>query len=144
LWRELGKAYVSLRKSDEARQALSEALKRTPGDDEASYFLGALDVLEGRIDEGIPRLEQTRAARPDFWGSYYYLGRARLAQKHASAVDLLETAARMNPDEAPIFFQLARALAGAGRNAEAAQARARFTELSARRRNLEQESLVAR
>jgi len=144
VWRELGKAYVSLRKSDEARQALAKALQQSPGDDEASYFLGALDVLDGRFEEGIPRLEQTRAARPDFWGSYYYLGRAKLARKDPAAADLLQTAARLNPGEAPVFFQLARALDASGRKAEAAQARARFAELNARRRAMEQESLVAR
>lgn len=145
IWRELGKAYVSQRKSPEARAALTEALKRTPEDEEASYFLGALDVLEGRISDGIPRLEKARAARPDFWGSYYYLGRARLQlQDPHEAVKLLERAAELNSEEQSVFFQLSRALKLAGRDADSQRARERFTALMNRQRSREQEALVMR
>lgn len=145
VWRELGKAYVSLRKSAEARAALAEAVKHAPEDEEASYFLGALYVLENREIDGIPRLEKTRGARPDFWGSYYYLGRARLQLGELqAAVRLLEKAADLNPDEQSTFFQLSRALKLARRDVDAERATQRFRELVNRRRSQEQEALVIR
>ena len=55
-----------------------------------------------------------RAARPDGWGAYYYLGRARLQTNDArAAAPLLEKAASLNPGESAVFYHLSRALEGA-------------------------------
>ena len=130
VWRELGKTYVSLRRSDDARKALLEAVRRTPGDEEANYFLGALLVNENAAAEGIPYLEKSRAARPDFWGSYFYLGKAALSSGNgAKAIPLLQKAAELNPNEASIWYTLARALKAAGRSAESAEATKRVRAL---------------
>jgi tetratricopeptide (TPR) repeat protein len=132
IWRELGKTYVSLRRSEEARKALMEAVRRTPADDEASYFLGALLVNENLPSEALPYLEKSRTARPDFWGSYYYLGKAALAGgKAPKAVVLLERAAALDPKQSSVWYVLARALKAAGRSAEATEATKRFRTLSA-------------
>ena len=45
---ELGKVYISLRRTDEAIRELELALKDSPGDADASYFLGGLLAQEGR------------------------------------------------------------------------------------------------
>jgi tetratricopeptide (TPR) repeat protein len=66
VWRELGKTQVSLRRSAEARTSLTKAVQLQPDDVEAAYFLGALLVQEGAIEEGVPFLERARAARPGF------------------------------------------------------------------------------
>jgi cytochrome c-type biogenesis protein CcmH/NrfG len=137
LWRELGKTYVSLRRSADARKALREALRREPGDIEASYFLGALLVQEGEA-AGINHLEKTRQARPEFWGSYYYLGKFR------SDAALLRKAAELKPDEPSVWYQLARVLKAEGRNEEARDATRRMTALRAKASEKAQEALVVK
>lgn len=137
LWRELGKTYVSLRRSGDARKALREALRREPGDVEASYFLGALLVQEGNAT-GIDLLEKTRQARPEFWGSYYYLG------KFKSDAAMLQKAAELKPDEPSVWYQLARVLKAAGMDEEARDATRRMTALRAKASERAQEALVVK
>jgi predicted Zn-dependent protease len=128
---ELGKTMVSLRKEDEAAAALRKALRQTPGDTEAAYYLGALlSQSDGDVPEGIELLEQVRKKRPDSWGAFYYLGKALLKQeKTALAVPMLEQAAKLNPTESAIWFQLMQAYRKAGRVADSRAATARFNAL---------------
>lgn len=145
LARELGKTYVSLRRADDAKNALSEALGSDPADAEARYFLGALLVQEDTIKEGVEHLEKARAARPAFWGSYYYLGRAALAAGQAAeAARLLREAARLQPDDMSVLYQLARALKASGRDAEAREVSQQLADVRARTRQSEREALVLR
>jgi tetratricopeptide (TPR) repeat protein len=145
LARELGKTYVSLRRADDARNALAEALESDPNDAEARYFLGALLVVGNMIEAGVEHLEKARAARPAFWGSYYYLGRAALASgKPADAARLLREAARLQPDDMSVLYQLARALKASGRDEEARQVSSQLADLRARTRKSEREALVLR
>jgi tetratricopeptide (TPR) repeat protein len=143
LWRELGKAHVSLRQSVEARQALERALRTDPSDAEAAYFRGALLVGEGEVERGAALLERTRKARPDFWGAWYYLGKAALtATEYASAGKLYSRAAELNPDEPAVLYGLTRALKGAGRDREARAIAEKLAKLRARSLNEAQEALV--
>ena len=73
-----------------------------------------------------------REARPDLWGTLYYLGKAELALGHAAAaVLMLQQAALRAPDEPAVAYQLGRALQALGRKAEAQQAFARVAQLKA-------------
>lgn len=129
---ELGKVYISLRRTDDAIRELQLALKESPGDGDASYFLGGLLVQDGRYADGIPYLERATKAKPDFWAPYFYLGKARLRLEHpAEAVVLLQRAVDLNPDEASAYYQLGRALEGCGRKPEAARALTRVRDLRA-------------
>src|SRR3954468_3879350 len=69
---ELGKVYISLRRTDDAIRELELALKDSPGDADASYFLGGLLVQQDRLVEGIPYLERAKQMKPDFWALYFY------------------------------------------------------------------------
>jgi Flp pilus assembly protein TadD len=143
VWRELGKTYVSLRRSDDARAALQEAVRRDAGDVEARYFLGALQVQEGSA-EGVPLLEGVRELRPEFWGSYYYLGKAALARgAPADAVRLLRRASELRADDASVLYLLVRALKAAGQDAESSSVARRLSDVRARTREREQ-ALVER
>ena len=128
---EMSKLYICLRRTDDAIRELQLAQKDSPG--EANYFLGALLVQGGRFAEGIPYLERAKAARPDFWASYFYQGKAELRlQKPAAAVVLLQRAAALNPaDEISVYYQLGKALEACGREAEAHAALARIRDLRA-------------
>ena len=131
--RELGKAYVSVRNSGEAKSRLLKALEQNEHDQEAAYFLGAMLIQEDAVSEGIAHLRRAAEKRPNFWGIHYYLGRAFLSQGDpGSAVKHLERAAALNGGEAAVYYQLARALRSAGREAESRNAAARVRELQAK------------
>ena len=133
---ELGKVYISLRRTDDAIRELELALKENPGDTDASYFLGGLLVQEGRYAEGIPYLERARKVRPDFWAPYFYLGKAKLRMEHPEdAVVLLQRAVMLRPDdEATAYYLLGQALEACGRKSEARQAMNRVRDLRASER----------
>jgi tetratricopeptide (TPR) repeat protein len=127
---ELARALISARDNEAAETELRAILKKQPRDAEASYLLGALLVLQGNEAEAEPLLEVSRAARPDGWGAYFYLGRAKLQSNDATAaVALLEKASELNPDDSSVLYQLSRAFKAAGRDAEARKASARVAEL---------------
>src|SRR4051794_12038389 len=129
---ELGKVYISLRRTDDAIRELELALKDSPGDADASYFLGGLLVQEDRLVEGIPYLERVKQVKPDFWAPYFYLGKARLRLgQPAQSVVLLQRAVELNPDDASAFYQLGRALQACGRESEARRALLRVRDLRA-------------
>lgn len=124
---ELGKTYVSLRKEDDAVETLRAALRQSPQDTEAAYYLGA---LLSETPEGVALLEQVRKKRPDSWGALYYLGKALVKQdKAASAIPLLERASKLNPQESAVWFQLTTAYRRAGRLADAGAAAAKVRTL---------------
>ena len=75
---ELGRVYFSLHRTDEAIRELELALKESPDDGDANYLLGGLLVQDGRDAEGVPYLEQATKAKPDFWASFFNLGKAKL------------------------------------------------------------------
>jgi tetratricopeptide (TPR) repeat protein len=129
---ELGKVYISLRRTDDAVRELEMALKDNAGDGDASYYLGDLLVQESRDAEAIPYLEKATKLKPDSWGPYYYLGKARfrLGQTEQAVVPLRKAAA-LNPEEATVFYQLWRALQASGHEAEARRALLRLNELKA-------------
>ncbi len=55
---ELGKLYISQRRTDDAIRELRLALKENLKDEDAGYFLGSLLVRESRYAEGIAYLEK--------------------------------------------------------------------------------------
>jgi tetratricopeptide (TPR) repeat protein len=129
---ELGKVYISLRRTDDAIRELELVLKEDPGDADASYFLGGLLAQVERYREAIPYLERARKVKPDFWAPYFYLGKAKLRlEQPAEAVVLLQRAVALNPDEASAYYQLGRALQACGREVEAGRALRRVGELRA-------------
>lgn len=129
---ELGKVYISLRRTDEAIRELELVLKENPSDGDASYFLGGLLVQEGRYTEGVPYLERAKSVKPDFWAPYFYLGKANLRlAKPAEAVVMLQRAVKLCPDEASAYYLLGQALQACGRGSEARQALSRVRDLRA-------------
>ena len=113
---ELGKVYISLRRTDDAIRELELALQQSPGDADANYFLGGLLVQAGRYAEGIPYLNRAKMAKPDFWAPYFYLGKAELRLEHpAAAVEQLQRAVRLYADDASSYSLLGQALRACGR-----------------------------
>ena len=129
---ELGKVYISQRRTDDAVRELGLALKENPADEDANYFLGGLLAQVDRSAEALPYLQRAIRAKPDFWAPYFYLGKAKLRLEHAAeAVPLLQRAVELNPSEASAYYQLGRALSAVGRATESRQAMRRVQELRA-------------
>lgn len=130
---ELGKVYISERRTDDAIAQLRAAVNENPENEEANYFLGSLLVRENQCEQGIPYLERAKRLKPDSYGVYLYLGRAKLhLGQTADAVKLLRKAAELNPDDASAQYTLARALKSSGQEAESARAFERARSLNAR------------
>jgi Flp pilus assembly protein TadD len=142
---ELARALVSIRDNEAAETELRGILKAQPKDAEAAYLLGALLVLQGKEGEAEPLLQMSRAAHPDAWGSYFYLGRAKLQASNAkAAVPLLEKASELNPDESAVLYQLSRALKAVGRDAESRKAAARVAELKRQGIDPDQQTVIVK
>src|SRR5581483_4467563 len=79
---------------------------------------------------GVPYLERARSMDPDSWATRMYLGKAKLRlNQSCEAVQFLQEAAGLNPDEPSIFYLLANALRAAGRSDDAKTALRRVAEL---------------
>jgi tetratricopeptide (TPR) repeat protein len=129
---ELGKVYISERRTEDAIKELKEALKQNPNSEEANYFLGSLLVRENQFQQGLAYLEQAKRLKPDAYGVYLYLGRAKLhLGQTADAVSLLEKSVQLNPDDAGAQYTLGRALKISGQEAAAARAFERAHSLNA-------------
>ncbi len=130
---ELGKVYISERRTDDAIKQLRQALNENPSNEEANYFLGSLLVRENQDEQGLAYLEEAKRLKPDSYGVYLYLGRAKLhLGQTAEAVTLLEKAVELNPDDAGVQYTLARALKSSGQQTAATKAFERARSLNAR------------
>ena len=133
---ELGKLYISERRTDDAIRELRLALQENGSNEDAAYFLGSLLVQESRYEEGLGYLEQAKKLKPDAWAIYFYLGRAKLRLgQNAEAIGLLQRAVELNPDNATALYQLGRALQLEGRKVEAARVLSRARDLKAEELN---------
>ncbi len=130
---ELGKVYLSERRTQDAIAQFKQALDEPASKEEANYFLGSLLVRESQPEPGITYLEAAKRLNPNSFGVYLYLGKARLETGQPSvAALLLKKAVELNPDDPNAQYTLARALKKSGRDSEAAQAFARARSLNAR------------
>ncbi len=130
---ELGKVYISERRTDDAIKQLREALRADASNQEANYFLGSLLVRENQDEQGIAYLEEAKRLKPDSYAVYLYLGRAKLhLGRPAEAVALLQKAVELNPDDASAQYTLGRALKSSGQEAAATIAFTRARSINAR------------
>ncbi|MCU1326952.1 MAG: hypothetical protein JWN34_2322 [Bryobacterales bacterium] len=126
--RELGKTLVSLRDNPAAVKELRLA---DPGDAEALYFLGGV-LAQENDPTAVAVLEKARAMNPDFWGSWYYLGKLQFEQgKLKESLVNLERAAKLKPDESAVIYQLGRAYQRAARPTDAQAAFEKVRQLKA-------------
>jgi tetratricopeptide (TPR) repeat protein len=130
-------ALFELHKNEEARHEF-EAVRRTVGDHpNVEYYLGRLDLAEGKLDAAIDELNKA-AAKPPFPDTAYQLGSAYL-KKHdlASAEKWLTKAAELTPNDSAVQFRLSVFYNEAGRKEAAQQALARSEQLRQREAELD-------
>jgi len=117
---------------EEARREF-EAVRRDAGDGPSvEYYLGRLDLAEGKLDAAIAELGNA-ASHPPFPDTAAYLGSAYLKRHDlVSAEKWLRKAAELAPRDAALEFTLGQLYKEAGRKEEAQQAFSRSEELRLR------------
>ncbi|HXY52417.1 MAG TPA: tetratricopeptide repeat protein [Terriglobales bacterium] len=135
----LGIALFEMHKAEEARREF-ETVRREVGDHpNVLYYLGRLDIDEGKFDSAIRNLNQA-AEKPPFPDTAYYLGYAYLKQADLpSAEKWLKEAIRLNPNDSRMPYQLGIVYRKQGREEEAEQTMAGSEAL--RRRDSERSQL---
>jgi tetratricopeptide (TPR) repeat protein len=125
----LAVALFELHESDEARKEL-EAVRREVGDHpNVLYYLGRLDLADRKFESAIRNLNKA-AAKPPFPDTAYYLGFAYFKQGDLTAAEKwLKEAARANPRDARIPYQLSFVYRKEGHKEEAKEALALSEEL---------------
>jgi tetratricopeptide (TPR) repeat protein len=129
----LAVALFEMHKSDEARQELETVRSEVGDHPNVLYYLGRLDLDEQKFPSAIRNLSKA-AAEPPFPDTAYYLGFAYSKQGDFTAAEKwLQEAARLNPQDSRIPYQLSVVYRKQGRQEDAAKALALSGEL--RRRN---------
>jgi Flp pilus assembly protein TadD len=131
----LAVALFEMKNFDEARREF-EAVRREVGDHpNVLYYLGRLDLEQRNFQEAIEKLTEA-ANKPPFPDTAYFLGYANFKQGDlASAEKWLKEAARTNPRDARIPYQLGLVYRKQGREEEAKKALALSDELRQREDN---------
>jgi tetratricopeptide (TPR) repeat protein len=114
---------------EESRVEFDRLLRETSGDPALIYYLGRLDLLDGKIESAVRRLESVAAA-PPFPDTSYYLGTAYMKKDELRrAEEWLKDAAKQDPRDFRVHDHLARLYQKAGRAEEAEKEYALSTEL---------------
>jgi tetratricopeptide (TPR) repeat protein len=128
-------AYIRWEHWAEARAELQAELAISPGDPDATYHLGFVDLQESKTDDAAKLFEQVIAAHPDYANAQYELGKILLDRGQLQeAVPHLEAAARLSPDKDYVHYQLQAAYRKVSRTADADRELALYQELKTRSR----------
>jgi tetratricopeptide (TPR) repeat protein len=105
---------------NEAREEFAAELKLNPSDAVAEYEIGQILVAENKLQQAAPRFERALALAPDFAEALLAVARLRSEAKHYDdAIQLLERAAGLQPDNESVHYNLMLAYRNIGRNADA-------------------------
>jgi tetratricopeptide (TPR) repeat protein len=128
-------AYIRWEHWSDARSELQAELAIRPGDLDATYHLGFVDLQESKIDDATKLFEQVIAANPDYANAQYELGKILLDRgKLQEAVPHLEAAARLSPEKDYVHYQLQAAYRKESRTADADRELAVYQELKTKSR----------
>jgi protein O-mannosyl-transferase len=116
----LGNAFLSKGRVNEAITQLQKALQIKPGDADAEVSLGYALIQEGNVDEAIILFQRALQSKPNYAQARNDLGDI-LAQKGRAdeAISQFQQALQINPDYAAAHYNLANALVQKGNLAEA-------------------------
>ena len=121
-----------LRLDDEAIAAFQKELQNSPNHALARLQIAYIKLKNKEPEDGLKYAEEAVRLNTRMVLGHYILGRMYLeVGKAQRAVEELEISQRMSPDEAKVYFALARAYSKVGRKADADQARQNFTRLNA-------------
>ena len=128
-------AYIRWEHWSDARSELQAELAIRPGDLDATYHLGFVDLQESKIDDAAKLFEQVIAVNPEYANAQYELGKILLDRgKLQEAVPHLEAAARLSPEKDYVHYQLQAAYRKESRTADADRELAVYQELKTKSR----------
>jgi len=108
--------------TEAARHEFQEELKINSQSAGAEYYLGELARQESKLSEAIDHYSRATQLSPAFAEAYFGLGRSLLdSEKPADAVQPLETAVKLAPDNPTAHLALATAYQRLGRKQDAAR-----------------------
>jgi tetratricopeptide (TPR) repeat protein len=126
-----GRFLFNNRDEDGALAAFQRELQNWPKHVLARCQIAYIKLQRKEIDSALPFAEEAVKQAPRLPLAHYLLGRLLLeAGQTPRAIQELETAAQMVPNEAKIYFALARAYSKVHRKEDADRARETFTKLS--------------
>jgi len=126
-----GRYLLTSRDEERAVAAFQREIENNPTHLPAHLLLANTKLNLKDFAGGLPYAENAVKLNPQAALGHYILGSLLLeTDQKARAITELETAGRLTPNEPKIYFALARAYSRAGRQKDAAAARATFTRLS--------------
>lgn len=129
---QLAVCLLALGQLSESRQEFERLARETSEDPSVIYYLGRLDLREGKVDSAIRKFRRV-VSKPPFPDTAYYLGSAYLKKGAvAEAERWLKSAAQANPRDFRIPDHLARTYQRAGRREDAEKAYALSSQLRQR------------
>lgn len=128
---DLGAVYAATSNHDGAKGQFEEALRLSPKNASALTGLANLSFKDGDDVAGISLLKKAMEFTPRAFEPHYLLGAAyNRKQKFTEALVELQTAQRLGGHQPEIYYQLARAYGGLGRDGQRRQAIEKFEALS--------------
>ncbi len=128
-----GRFLVTHRDEEKGQAAFLRELENSPDHTPSLLQLAYSKLRNKDTEAGLPYAEHAVRLNPRDVLGHYLLGRLLFdAGQNDRAIEELETAQRIVPDEARLYFALTRAYTRANRKADAARARDTFTRLNQR------------
>ena len=128
----LGRLHHRLGRSLEALEELERAVALDPASVEARTFMAGLCLDRGDFQKALDHCRTIMEVAPGYAESFYLASRALLKLgREAEAIESLEKATSLRPDEPAWLRELGQVYAGAGRLLEAQQACQRALQLGA-------------
>lgn len=126
-----GRYLLTHRDDDGALAAFKREIENSPENALARLQIAYIKLKNKEAAEGLPYAEEAARLFPRAALGHYILGRLLFdTGQNGRAIEELETAKTLVPDDAKIYFALARAYAKANRKADADRARDTFTRLN--------------
>jgi tetratricopeptide (TPR) repeat protein len=140
-----GRYLLTQRNDGDAIKAFQREIENSPNHALARLQLAYIRLRNKDVDVGLPLAQEAVKLHPRLPLGHYVLGRLFFdSGDNVKAIEELEHARKLSPNEARIHFALSRAYAKAGRKVEAERARATFARLNKQAEEAAAQGIVRR
>jgi tetratricopeptide (TPR) repeat protein len=137
-----GQAYTKWEHWPEAASEFQAELALMPGDPDAMYGLGFVDLQQSKVEDAATLFEQVISAHPNHANSQYQIGKILLDRgKISDAIEHLEIATRLSPQTDYMHYQLQIAYRKESRIADADRELDIYKELKAKQRARDRDAI---
>ena len=140
----LGTAYAATGQFQKAKEELAQVRRADPDGPAILVALAGIDLKTDRARDAVSLLLQSALISPDQFKPHYLLGDAyNRMEEYASAAKELELAAKLDPTNSDVLYQLAQDYNRLGLPQQHQEAMARFEVLKKASRNASEAGLEA-